>query len=261
MVQPLRILNRSLPSWRFLTQSQIWLYIKYFHIPLKTKATRAKIAALRARLGHQSGVVGTGSPGGLSGGDVGSVASIALRYTYHQQHYIPCPWGDFHHQPLAAGTFVPGHASASVGDPDLPKTRDGAGLTSQASTESLNAGGPTPRKLVLSPAPTTLDRADSKDSYTVANTPKDGHGKDVVIEIQSSMLPPILPDNQLGLEETHPPSPVESGPPIPETPDNTEHPETEEVPPEKGEGSGGTPIVLQGTMYDDGTYWKTLGCD
>ena len=87
---------------------------------------------------------------------------------------------------------------------------------------------------------------------------------------------PMLPDNQLGEYpspvETTPP-PIEAPTPPPGQPQSPNPPsalsetgtgsagkEREgdgDAEPSKGEGR---PVILEGTMYEDGTYWKNLNC-
>ena len=183
--------------------------------------------------------------------------------------------GQFHHEPRSAGVFVPGLASTSVGDPALPKMpAPGRGM----STDSLQGVGPTPRKSLsfASAAPT------ASESPEVPETP-------CTVEYQ--------PDNQLGLGESpswgtafldkkasspenttptpmpesrevlsHDPPTAEKEPPPPTVPpagsgskgpDRTDTATTAAAVPEEG----GKRVILEGTMYDDGTYWKRLTCN
>lgn len=153
--------------------------------------------------------------------------------------------GPFHHQARAAGVFVPGHAKTDLNDPAIAHIMRQPTLELPGvSTDSL--GCPTVRALQFgSPAPTLNDS-------------------------QASAPTPMQPDNQLGL------SPVPS-PPEPSPPEPTPTPPQQTLPsaPSHAEGTaegatggdderppkeGGRSVILEGTMYDDGTYWKKLNC-
>lgn len=189
-------------------------------------ATRARIRALQAQLGASHGV------------DAGDGSS-----------------GPFHHDPRQAGQFVPGLAVASAGDPDIPKT-----LPRGITDESLQGGGPTPRRSISfsSPANTTLDRGESQNDGTL-----------------SSQLTPEYPDNQEGLYGTGTPpelasfleTPAETGPaaaPALKEPQSEVAPDRNQVPGNSGSAASSDPppegegkkVILEGTMYEDGTYWK-----
>lgn len=88
---------------------------------------------------------------------------------------------------------------------------------------------------------------------------------------------PMLHDNQLG--EMYPSPPSLPSPPVETPPAETPIP-SQKLPPsapsETGAGSAGDrrqvdgdadptkgegrPVILEGTMYEDGTYWKNLNC-
>lgn len=185
--------------------------------------------------------------------------------------------GEFHHEPRSAGLFVPGLASTSVGDPALPKMPPPGRVNS---TDSLQGTGPTPRKSLsfASPAPTDAD-----------SQPE---------EPETPCTLSYHPDNQLGLVESpvwgtsfldKKPSSLEktTSSPMPESEEVLSHdpPTAEKEPPpptvppagsgDKGPDrtdtataaapavpeEGGKRVVLEGTMYDDGTYWKRLICN
>ena len=175
--------------------------------------------------------------------------------------------GQFHHEARSAGVLVPGLASTSVGDPALPKL---PAPGRAVSTDSLQGVGPTPRKSLsfTSPAPT------AKDSQPEAP--------------ETPCTLQYHPDNQLGLGEspTMGTSFLDKMPSCPKDSDQdlSHEPTTEKkeppaptVPP-AGSGDnapdgavataaaaapedGGRRVFLEGTMYDDGTYWKILICN
>ena len=67
--------------------------------------------------------------------------------------YLSCSpaGGPFHHEPRAAGVFVPGLAQASLGDPDLPKLLRQPTLTLGQSSDSLGSDECTPKRLAFTP--------------------------------------------------------------------------------------------------------------
>ena len=247
--------------------------------------------------------------------------------------------GPFHHEPRAAGVFVPGLARADLEDPAVSKLLRAPTLTLGQSEECL-AGTPTPRRIAFnstgsdaslgsgtpnqlaSPVQPPLHMQQSQASLastlqykpaspaptaneTISGTP---------VTVSSDVL---LPDNQLGdsqlyprtptltpepavasppsteqAADTPPPPPPQppAAPPMPEpetpqaTPQATQqsqpptHPSPTPAPKQSGQSSGSaasgsassgsaptasgaTPAFEpEGSMYTDGTYWKTLDC-
>ena len=211
--------------------------------------------------------------------------------------------GSFHHQPRAAGVFVPGHATSSAGDPEIPKTIP-RGITNESL--AVQCPTPSPRRTIsfTSPAETTLDRRAS--SFSVSPELPDNQlglldpcdrewpelaGKKaspIDLEPETSYVEPTIPcggvpppevnvsapsgtisnppgDASLGQAST-PPGPAEaidSGRHLP-VPDSTpiQEPGTSASPiaKEPVPTPEGARLTLEGTMYDDGTYWKKLVC-
>ena len=170
--------------------------------------------------------------------------------TYHIRYFAiyVLRGGPFHHQAQAAGVFVPGHAKANLEDPAIQEIlrQPTLELPGIGSTDSL--GCPTARALKFSPAPTLTDS-------------------------QQSAPTPMQPDNQLGLSpvpespypsppEPTPPQPTPAEQPVPPAPSHAEglaeaNTGGEDERPQK---DGGRQVILEGTMYEDGTYWKKLNC-
>ena len=205
--------------------------------------------------------------------------------------------GSFHHQPRAAGVFVPGHAAVSAGDKEIPKT-----LPRGVTNESLAAQCPTPspRRTIsfTSPAETTLDRKGSSFSVSpeqpdnqlgllepcdrawpeLAKNKADSSGT-IDLEPETPCVEPTIPYGGVPPPELHvsDPSGTISNPPRDDTSGEAtgsghHHPVPESTPnqepgksvspnaKEPSPAPEGARLTLEGTMYDDGTYWKKLVC-
>ena len=202
--------------------------------------------------------------------------------------------GPFHHDPRQAGQFVPGLATASAGDPDIPKT-----LPRGITNESLQGGGPTPRRALSfsSPAGTTIDRSESQNvdtlsSQTTLEYPdnQEGiYGPGTPPELASFPGTPVetRPETALAVKEPQSEVATASAPKEPQSAPGPKEPQSkvataiapEESQPEVSpvpsqgpsssgapssdppqEGEGGRKVILEGTMYEDGSYWKILDC-
>ena len=167
--------------------------------------------------------------------------------------------------PIAAGVFVPGHAQGDLRDVELEdevERREREALLRAPTLEfgSLTqdeGGTPEPKRLRLSPS--TIQRVDSSLSLEATLLEEDGRG---------TGLPPMAPasDNQ--------PVMAPANDSKPNTPSDAKGGDTKEPgagnlsPPVDAPQQANTPaqvavagqaIQMEGTIYTDGTYWKTRG--
>lgn len=220
-----------------------------------------------------------------------------------KDHAFSLRQGPFHHEPQAAGRFVPGLAQASAGDREIPKEIP-RGITN----ESLCAV-PTPRRVSFSSpnetGDTALDRGRSgilspDNQLGLELTPGMGcsspastvpYARAATVETTASELPATVPVAPAGT-----PPPAEISPPVPPAgspivvPSDSAARDSQQdgqseppVPPpqvpneapshsadsaglprealDQPAGSDGKRVVIEGTIYEDGTYWKKLVCN
>ena len=209
--------------------------------------------------------------------------------------------GPVHHEPRAAGVFIPGVAQSQLADPDLPNLMRQRTLT-LGQSDSMECLGDevTPRRMNFTPGSSQASLASPVGPPPVTPPPKACTSPaPTTLDYQlgtfsvSSQLSPIPPDNQLGDTQLNPPTPPFCSPPAPGsidpharsqalTPEGslpqtltsslqlaqaTPHAATPQATPPQtvtnqstasSSGGGTDAPELEGTMYTDGTYWKTL---
>ena len=113
------------------------------------KATRAEILALQAQLGAEHGTVMEGSP--TTGPGLGKVC---MQVKSGKSLLGVSPREGFLHEAKAAGVFVPGMAQTALEHGEEPPNimhQKTLILGQSDSTASLEGGGPTPKRLCLTP--------------------------------------------------------------------------------------------------------------
>lgn len=208
--------------------------------------------------------------------------------------YHACWMEGFHHEPRAAGVFVPGHASTSIGDvsglakkpsADVLMTLPTLELGKSTSNLSLEGGAPTPRRLDMSPTspselPPTLQHGHSQASMASESPTIPGDLGNVAPATVTTQKPPELlqgsssstPEPATKTEPAKPTEPEKSTEPAkpavetpqplprakPETPGTPKDP-SQDVSSPAGVPSAGDnqPPEPEGNMYTDGTYWRT----
>lgn len=187
----------------------------------------------------------------------------------------------FHHDPTAAGVFVPGLAQTSIaGVSGLAKTPSPSiaslptlELGRSYSDAFLGVGGPTPKRLALSPVSPQAPEVQPalRDGYTFQEP---SPGSSQVAQATASepfqntpVAPAIDPETQKATPpqmENPTPKTIQPPPPPPKLSGVAPPPpKVSGVPPPSGElpvptnspGGGNQPA---GSMYSDGTYWRSM---
>lgn len=200
--------------------------------------------------------------------------------------------GPFHHEPRAAGVFVPGLAQAHLGDRDLPNIMSQKTLVygQTGSQESLMEAAPTPRRLELATQSSfsspdvrvTLEQSAAAEACLmspntgsqapVAEASSHAHGLlSLGVPLEASAKTMVL--SPTGEQVVAPSPPAEHHTPPPVEPSSLQaevrtpaQPEPKASPSIPAPAQPASPVeppppappVLEGTMYTDGTYWKTL---
>ena len=174
----------------------------------------------------------------------------------------------FHHDPKAAGVFVPGLAQTSIAGVSGLAKAPSPSIASLPTLElgrsetNTSLGVPTPKRLVLSPL--------SPQAPEVQPTLRDGYTMDdpslpssqVAPAISSEPVIPVAPAIADPKTKTTPPEMEQATPKaVPPTPPP---PTVPSVPASSGERVPTKPPgdgPLEGTMYTDGTYWRSIDID
>lgn len=170
-----------------------------------------------------------------------------------------CHAGDYHREGRSAGVFVPGVARGSIDGLEGFSPRARRVLRSKTlelgrpgSNDSLpELETPTPKHTGSTPQATPRTPA----TGSVPPTPTVLEPSLPQGSVPESIRSEELPDNQLGLEVAS----VRSHEPT----EPAQVLEAKEVPAGSRSAASAPPageVVMEGTMYTDGTYWKRLGC-
>lgn len=200
---------------------------------------------------------------------------------------ILCAGPSFHHEPQGEGVFVPGLAPGTIDGvrmispkptlasiPTLAYERSGSALSVGSSLPSP----PTPKRLEMTPANRILPdnqlglTQESSPTATTAldpPTPRTDQEEEEQTLEQTQQHQPAVPPNQPN--QPNSPAPAGTGSGSPPAPPTNQAPATAPVNGPGGpaiatpaEGATAPPdkadVVIQGTMYTDGTYWKKHVC-
>ena len=199
----------------------------------------------------------------------------------------------FHHEPRAAGVYVPGHAAASIGEvsglakspsADVLMMLPTLELGKSTSNLSLEGGAPTPKRLDMSPGSPPEVPPTLRDGYSQASMASESltipYDVTNVAPATVKMAPPpeMPPGSASSAAEqstkTEPAEPavVKTQPPPPDNPESPDTPKVEaptldpsapgESPPvasgaPPGSSGDSQPLEPERNMYNDGTYWRT----